>query len=229
MILPADEERAVNRQENATAFVPWPADEKLQVAWPTRRQDLFAAPARYVASTRANPDFGRPGWTRDCGKRFHRGVDIAPVRAIPAGRTTVVQFSDCARGVEYPSEEPILVPDDDVFCVADGAVRAACHDEGVSDFGRHVVVEHSWPRSRESFCTLYGHLDEVTVRYPQAVRAGQRLGRMGRSSRSADARNWLAIAPHLHFEAWDAHGRPYDPLEFLREFLRPSRQNTPLP
>jgi hypothetical protein len=42
---------------------------------------------------------------------------------------------------------------------------------------------------------------------------------MGQTSRSADARNWLAIAPHLHFEARNESGQNYDPVEFLRRFL----------
>jgi murein DD-endopeptidase MepM/ murein hydrolase activator NlpD len=42
---------------------------------------------------------------------------------------------------------------------------------------------------------------------------------MGQTSRSADARNWMAIAPHLHFEVRDADGHAYDPVEFLKRFL----------
>ena len=39
---------------------------------------------------------------------------------------------------------------------------------------------------------------------------------MGQTARSADARNWMAIAPHLHFEVRDAEGRAYEPVEFLK-------------
>ena len=50
------------------------------------------------------------------------------------------------------------------------------------------------------------------------LRTGDRLGRMGQTSRSADARNWMLVAPHLHFEVRDAAGKAYDPVEFLHRF-----------
>jgi len=193
-----------------TEFVPLPATETLRAVWPT--------PGRTLARTRANPDYGQPGWTRDCGKRFHRGCDIAPLTPTPTGRTARVVFTDCAAGRDYESEEPTFVPHDPVFCVADGIVHEAVTDEQSSDFGRHVVVAHRWPCSGEAFYSLYGHLAELTVANGQPVTAGQRLGTMGQSSRSADARNWMLIAPHLHFEVRDATGRFYNPAEFLGRF-----------
>ena len=51
------------------------------------------------------------------------------------------------------------------------------------------------------------------------TRAGQKLGVMGQTSRSADARNWMAVAPHLHFEVRNAAGESYDPVEFLSRFV----------
>jgi hypothetical protein len=85
----------------ATGFVPLPAAELLRIAWPTPNHNLIAAPDRFFARTRANPDYGKPGWTRDCGKRFHRGCDIAPVHLTPTGKTTRVTFTDCATGGSY--------------------------------------------------------------------------------------------------------------------------------
>ena len=204
----------------ATGFVPLPADEPLVIAWPTPNQQLFTAPEKFFARTRVNPDFGKPGWTRDCGRRFHRGCDIAPVRATATGQTTRVLFTDCATGKDFASEEPTCVPHDDVFCVFPGRIVEAVTDESRSDFGRHVVVEHQWPGTGAKFFTLYGHLAEVGV-LPFAVipQPGAWLGRMGQTARSADARNWMAIAPHLHFEAWDAAGHAFDPVEFLKKFL----------
>jgi len=200
---------------NTPSFVSLPPDEPLRAVWPT--------PGREFARTRVNPDYGRPGWTRDCGRRFHRGCDIAPVHVTPTGRTTIVVFTDCATGREYPSEEPTFIPHDEVFCACDGIVVEAVGDETVSDFGRHVVVEHRWPRCGEKFYTLYGHLAELVVGHPRSlISAGQCIGRMGQTSRSADARNWMLIAPHLHFEVRDAAGRPYNPAEFLRRYTVPA-------
>jgi murein DD-endopeptidase MepM/ murein hydrolase activator NlpD len=221
------------------------------IAWPTPNRLLLDTPERFYARTRINPDYGKPGFTRDCGKRFHRGCDIAPVNVTATGKTTRVIFTDCATNTDFESEEPTFVPQDDVFCVFEGRVTEVGEDGNASDFGKHIVVEHVWPRSGEKFFTVYAHLAEIgnelldfngrraeparptndteingrmatTERGPPRglVAKGQRIGKMGQTSRSADARNWMAIAPHLHFEVRDAEGRAYEPVEFLRRFAK---------
>jgi hypothetical protein len=204
-------------------FLTLPDDERLRIAWPTANHFLFDAPEKFFALTRVNPDYGKPGWTRDCGKRFHRGCDIAPVKVTATGRTTHVIFSDCASNKDFESEEPTFEPHDDVFCVFDGLVAEVVADESISDFGKHVVVEHVWPLGGAKFFTFYAHLSEVSTDPVSArIQQGAKIGQMGQTSRSADARNWMAIAPHLHFEVRDADGRSYDPVEFLRRFLPPA-------
>ena len=201
-------------------FLTSPDDERLRIGWPTANHFLFEAPEKFFARTRVNADYGKPGWTRDCGKRFHRGCDIAPVKVAATGRTTRVVFTDCATNKDFESEEPTFVPHDDVFCVLNGTIAEVVIDENVSDFGKHVVIEHVWPRSGAKFSTLYAHLAEVcVVPVSSRIRQGGKVGRMGQTSGSADARNWMTIAPHLHFEVRDANGQSYDPVEFLRRFL----------
>lgn len=212
-------------------FTPLP-NETIQIAWPTPNRHLFNAPERFFARTRVNADYGKPGFTRDCGQRLHRGCDIAPVHVTATGQTTTVMFTDCTTGKEYPSVEPTFIPHDEVFCVFGGIVVEAVTDEAASDFGKHVVVEHLWPVSGEKFFTLYAHLSEIFVgatsrsrpagsrdREVAPTEAGQKIGTMGQTSRVADACNWMAIAPHLHFEVRDAAGHAYDPVEFLYRFL----------
>ncbi|HXI82487.1 MAG TPA: M23 family metallopeptidase [Verrucomicrobiae bacterium] len=203
-------------------FLPLPSDAALRIAWPTPNHFLFDAPEKFFARTRVNADYGKPGWTRDCGKRLHRGCDIAPVKVTATGKKTLVVFTDCATNSDFESEEPTFVPHDDVFCVFDGRVAEVVEDENLSDFGRHVVVEHVWPRSGEKFFTLYAHLAEISIA-GSAVISGQRIGKMGQTARSADARSWMAIAPHLHFEVRDVNKQSFDPVEFLTKFL-PDRQ-----
>jgi murein DD-endopeptidase MepM/ murein hydrolase activator NlpD len=204
-------------------FLTLPDDERLRIAWPTANHFLCEAPEKFFARTRVNPDYGKPGWTRDCGKRFHRGCDIAPVKVTATGRATRVIFTDCSTNKDFESEEPTFVPHDDVFCVFDGIVAEVIAEESVSDFGKHVVIEHVWPHSSTKFFTLYGHLSEVsTSPVSSRILQGAKVGQMGQTSRSADARNWMAIAPHLHFEVRDADGRSYDPVEFLKRFLPPA-------
>ncbi len=200
-------------------FQSLPEAESLVLAWPTLRRDLFQDPDGYIARTRANPDYGKPGWTRDAGRRFHRGVDIAPLRAQATGRTVRVMFTHPVTGEEYPSKEAVWIPEDQVFAVADGFVDEAVNQEAVSDFGLHVVLRHVWPGSGSTFFTLYGHLGSVLVKTGQHVQAGTLLGGMGCTSRIADARNWMAAAPHLHLEVRDEQQRRYDPLAFLRRYL----------
>lgn len=202
------------------AFQPVPEDEPLRLAWPTRRRDLFTDPSAYVVQTPANPDYGKPGWTRDAGQRLHRGVDIAPLRRQATGASLRLNFTDLSTRSEYEAEVPAWQPEDDVFAVADGVVAEAVTREADSDFGLHVVLRHAWPRSNDTFFTLYAHLASVQVGVGQAVRAGAWLGALGATSRIPDARRWLAAFPHLHFEARDAGQRRYDPLEFLRRYLR---------
>jgi murein DD-endopeptidase MepM/ murein hydrolase activator NlpD len=213
-------------------FRQLPSDEPLRLAWPTPNRSLRTEPGKYFARTRVNPDYGRPGWTRECGKRLHRGCDIAPVEVTATGQTTTVMFTDCATGREYPSEEPTFVPHDEVYAVYDGEIVEMVDDESVSDFGRHMVIRHRWLASGEPFYTLYAHLAEIGIgpsfakrrasagKHSSSVIGGQKIGVMGRSSKSADARNWMAIAPHLHFEVWDGEKQPYDPAEFLQRYLR---------
>jgi Peptidase family M23 len=201
------------------SFVPLPSDERIQAAWPTANRALSDATEKFFAHTRVNPDYGKPGWTRDCGKRFHGGCDIAPVNVTATGKTTRVIFTDCATGKDFESEESTFIPHDEVFCVYDGVVHEIVADENESDFGRHVVIEHRWLRSHETFYTLYAHLSELAISTQQsALSAGQLIGKMGQTSRSADARNWMAIAPHLHFEVRNGDGQVYDPVEFLHRF-----------
>lgn len=196
-----------------TEFAALPDGEPLRIAWPTPNHALFDAPEKFFARTRVNPDYGKPGWTRDCGKRFHCGCDIAPVNVTATGKTTRVVFTDCATGKDFESEEPTFIPHDDVFCVCPGTLHEVVKDEAASDFGKHVVIEHRWPGSGEKFYTLYAHLAEIDI-------TCERIGKMGQTSRSTDARNWMAVAPHLHFEVRNAAGESYDPVEFLRRYLK---------
>jgi murein DD-endopeptidase MepM/ murein hydrolase activator NlpD len=205
--------------DSSDKFIPLPVGENAVFYWPTPNRNLFSAPDIFFARTRANPDYGRPGWTRDCGRRFHRGCDIAPVAPRTTGLTTTVMFSDCSKNIEYASEEPVLTCDDEVFAICDGVAVEIIGDGNASPLGMHVLIEHRWPVGRRTFFTLYAHLSAIEIPAGGAVRGGHRIGRMGQTSGSADARNWMAVAPHLHFEVWNEVRDPFNPETFLRAFL----------
>ena len=217
-----EQKPAANKNIVANAnsiFLPLPSGEALTLCRPTPNKNLFAAPENFFARTRANPNYGRPGWTRNCGRQFHRGCDIAPVAPHATGQTTTVMFSDCEKNIEYASTEPVFTCDDEIFAVADGRAVELCDIEAASPLGLHIVLEHRWPAAGKSFFTLYAHLSAIAVKRGDPVRGGQKIGTMGQTSRSPDSRNWMAIAPHLHFEVQDENRQPHDPELFLRTFL----------
>jgi hypothetical protein len=200
-------------------FVEITLSKDILINWPSENFSLRTAPEKFFARTRANSDYGKPGWTRDCGKRFHRGCDITPIRFTPLDEEVTVWFTDCETGKEFESREPMFTPLDEIFSVYDGVVDEVVLNEQDSDFGLHIVVRHLVEPLGDVFYTLYGHLSEVDVRVGDQVDSGQKIGTMGCTSRISDAKIWMSIAPHLHFEVWDQARLPYDPAAFLWAYL----------
>lgn len=206
------------RLTGTNSFVPLPR-KQVTLTWPTANRHLHLHPELFFARTPVNADYGKPGWTRDCGKRFHLGCDIAPLVKRPDELTHTVMFSDCATGTEFPGHEPGWIPEDDIFAVGPGVVVEINSESSTSTLGKYVIIEHRWPECGEAFYSLYAHMDEVGVTTGSVVNPGNVIGRMGRTSSSADAREWMAIAPHLHLEFWNDNGESYDPAEMLRRFI----------
>lgn len=75
-----------------------------------------------------------------------------------------------------------------VGAIAGGRVAAVTRES--SGLGLHVVVEHRL--DGETFYSIYGHLDAVSVREGQDVAPGERIGLSGSTGRST--------APHLHLQ-----------------------------
>jgi len=93
----------------------------------------------------------------------------------------------------------------DTVCVAfDGIVRIARYDP--NGFGNVVVVRH-----HNGLETLYAHLNRVSVRLNQSVKAGDVVGFVGSTGRST--------GPHLHFET-RYMGVPFNP-EYIIDFRNP--------
>lgn len=78
----------------------------------------------------------------------------------------------------------------------------------MSGYGLVIFLDHG-PRLR----SVYGHLSEIAVRKGDRVKAGQLIGKSGRSGNASGA--------HLHFEI-QRWGRDEDPVELLGG-LPPSR------
>jgi lipoprotein NlpD len=86
--------------------------------------------------------------------------------------------------------------------LASAGGRVIFSGTGVRGMGKFVVVKHT-----EELISVYGHNDEVLVKYGQNVAKGQKIAEMG----STDADQ-----VKLHFEI-RRHGTPVDPMKLLPE------------
>lgn len=120
------------------------------------------------------PESGLFGCVRNDGRRFHEGIDIAPVLPRRRGEAT-----------------------DPVFAFADGRVAYINASAGNSGYGRYVVLEH--PQMEPAVYSLYSHLARIdpSLTKGAAVAAGDTLGIMGRSAGGYTIPRERA---HLHFE-----------------------------
>jgi len=136
---------------------------------------------------------GKFGCVRNSGARFHEGVDIKPLQHDRKGESI-----------------------DPVMAVSDGTVAFVNAKPGLSNYGRYVILRHTWDGVEVH--TLYAHLREIasglSVRQP--VRIGQTIGVMGRSTNTREG--IPKERAHLHLEIcfmltprFDAWYRPRDP------------------
>lgn len=114
--------------------------------------------------------------------KFHEGIDILPLNRDKAGN-----------------------PLDIVSSIADGRVVHTSPVAGHSNYGKYVVVEHTWENS--CFYSLYAHLAEITCNPGDEVPAGTPLGRMGFTGTGINrerAHVHLEITMMLsrHFDEW---------------------------
>ncbi len=87
-----------------------------------------------------------------------------------------------------------LQMNDPVYCAFDGMVRMA---QEYGDYGKMVVVRHE-----NGLETLYSHLNTISVKVNQRLKAGDRIGGGGKTGR--------ATGTHLHFET-RFKGEPFNP------------------
>lgn len=86
----------------------------------------------------------------------------------------------------------------DVRAAADGEVVYS--GDGLIGYGQLIIIKHS-----DSMLSAYAHNRDRLVREGDRVRAGQRIGRMGRNERDAAV---------LHFEV-RRDGKPENPADYL--------------
>lgn len=114
------------------------------------------------------------GCVRSGGAKFHEGIDIAPVQRDRKGEAT-----------------------DAVYAAMDGRVAYIAERNGLSSYGRYIVLEHD--TVEPAVYTLYAHLAAVdkNLRIGQQIPARTPIGTMGRSATGYSIPKHRA---HLHFE-----------------------------
>ncbi len=152
------------------------ATANADIRWPTPSKDFAQGkpPAEFLQPTvSGNPASGGFGDVRNNGYRFHEAIDIKPTKRNRKG-------------------EPL----DDIYAAMDGKVAMVNKLAGNSGYGRYVVLIH--PQCDVEVYTLYAHMSAIdpNISIGSQVKAGARLGQMGRSARYSIARPQA----HLHFE-----------------------------
>lgn len=146
------------------------------IVWPTESKDFAKGkpPTEFLQPTvSGNPMSGAFGDVRNNGWRFHEGIDIMPTKRNRKGE-----------------------PQDDIYAALDGKIVCINKIAGNSGYGRYIVMNH--PSCDVNIYTLYAHLSEIdgNVAVGTNVKAGTRIGKMGRSASYSIAR----AQAHLHFE-----------------------------
>jgi murein DD-endopeptidase MepM/ murein hydrolase activator NlpD len=169
----------------------------LDLVLPTDNDALFSndGPAFYQSIERdykgvkSTPwEGGQYGFVRDpkdtadgvLYTRFHEGIDIRPIHRDANG-------------------EPL----DEVRAIADGKVVHVNRVPSYSNYGKYIVIEHSWGGS--DYYSLYAHLSSIAVQSGEAVRHGQRIAVMGYTGTGINRER-----AHLHLEVDLMFSRQFD-------------------
>jgi len=157
-------------------FARTPAAQPFQL--PTANQALFepGGQERYFVPTPGKTWVsGTFGCVRSDGWHMHEGLDIKCLQRDRAG-------------------EPI----DPVMAAAGGVVAYINNQPALSNYGRYIVLLHHV--SGMEIYSLYAHLSEIQsgLRAGQAVRAGEQIAVMGRTSNTRE--RITKDRAHVHFE-----------------------------
>jgi murein DD-endopeptidase MepM/ murein hydrolase activator NlpD len=145
---------------------------------PTANQALFEPGGQeryFVPTTGKTWVSGTFGCVRSEGWQMHEGLDIKCLQRDHAGE-----------------------PTDPVLATADGVVAYINNRPSLSNYGRYLVLLHHI--GGMEIYSLYAHLSEIQtgLRVGQAVRAGEKIAVMGRTSNTRERIS--KERAHVHFE-----------------------------
>lgn len=144
---------------------------KVSVAPPVEAQQIASTnnivQARAAAAAAAKAEAERPKYVMPAQGRFTSGF---------GARWGKTHYGiDIANSIGTP-----------ILAAADGVIIEAGPASG---FGLWLKVRHD-----DGTVTIYGHINDYSVREGQRVKAGEQIARMGNRGQST--------GPHLHFEVW---------------------------
>jgi murein DD-endopeptidase MepM/ murein hydrolase activator NlpD len=154
-----------------------PAQQPFQ--FPTANQTLYEIgnELKFFAPTAPDKPWttGSFGCVRTDGRQMHEGIDIRCLRRDKHGEAI-----------------------DPVTATADGTVVYFSTKPSLSNFGKYVVVRHIIEGIE--IYSLYAHLSEIQpgLKTGQAVKAGEVIGTMGRTSNTGET--ITKDRAHVHFE-----------------------------
>lgn len=93
-----------------------------------------------------------------------------------------------------------------ILAAADGVVIEA-GPKGT--YGNLVIIQHANGTVTGVGSTAYGHLEGISVKAGDTVKAGQPIGTEGNTG------GGLSTGNHLHFEVRDANGQPQNPIHYF--------------
>ena len=167
-------------EETTLRIAPYPYEVQRITLEDDSRVNLSSAD---LARVRRETARIAPLWSRESPRRFDLPL-APPLDPMPSGGRFGSRrfFNDQPRsphsGADYSAPS-----DATVFAVADGSVALS----GEFFFsGRSLFIDHG-----DGLISMYFHLNEMEVDEGEAVRRGQRIGRVGQTGR--------ATGPHLHF------------------------------
>jgi hypothetical protein len=205
----------------------------------------------FSARIKFNENYGMPGYTRDMGERFHKGVDILPIHFEKSDKTIKIDYYDPKLHKNVTQNEPVVIPKDEIFSVLDGTVLVTNKEEQRSGYGRYIIVQHKFANG-SPFMTMYAHLMQVDAKEGDHVQRGDHIAWMGNTSSSSGGRMYLQFVPHCHFEvgriidqnfantkyakllypriiggnADPRNVQPYDPIQFLLAYKAEPRSQS---
>jgi murein DD-endopeptidase MepM/ murein hydrolase activator NlpD len=146
--------------------------------FPTANRALFepGGEERFFVGTVGKPwTSGTFGCVRTDGHQMHEGLDIRCLQRDKRGE-----------------------PTDPVLAAADGTVAYVNTKPSLSNYGNYIVLRHQVEGLE--ICSLYAHLREVRAGLAagQAVKAGEQIAVMGRTSNTREAIS--RERAHVHFE-----------------------------